>query len=130
MYGCCLYRLPKAFDKVRYATLLEKLPSYGIDNAELHLTGDYLFNRKQKVIFDTCSYVTCGVPQGSILGPLLFGFIMNDIHIPLTDTDITLYADDTVLSCARRNSKEIEHLLNNELQKVADWLDEISCLLI
>ena len=57
-------------------------------------------------------------------GALLFGLIINDIHIPLTDADIILYADDTVLYCAGKNSNEIEHLLNNELQKVADWLDE------
>ncbi len=95
---------------------------------ELQCIGDYLFNRKQKVIFDNTSSceesVTCGVPQGSILGPLLFGLIINDIHIPLTDACIMLYADDTVLYCARKNSNEIEDLLNSELQKVADWLDE------
>ena len=68
--------------------------------------------------------VTCGIPQGSILGPLLFGLTINDIYIPLTDADIILYADDTVLYCAKKSSKEIEQLLNNELQKVADWLEE------
>ena len=108
--------------------MLEKLPSYGIDDVELQWIGDYLFNRKQIVIFDNTSSceenVTCGVPQGSILGPLLFGLIINDIHIPLTDADIILYADDTVLYCAGKNANKIEHLLNNELQKVAGWLDE------
>ena len=126
--GAVYIDLRKAFDTVRHATLLEKLPSYGIDDVELQWIGDYLFNRKQIVIFDNTSSceenVTCGVPQGSILGPLLFGLIINDIHIPLTDADIILYADDTILYCAGKNANEIEHLLNNELQKVAGWLDE------
>ena len=57
---------PIRFDAVRHATLLEKLPRYGIDNAELQWIDDYLFNRKQKVIFNNASSckeeVTCGVP--------------------------------------------------------------------
>ena len=67
------------------------------------------------MIFDNTSSceenVTNGVPQGSILGPLPFGLIINDIHIPLTNADIILYADDTVLYCAGKNSNEIEWLL-------------------
>ena len=125
--GAVYIDLRKAFDSVRHATLLEKLLSYGIDDVELQWIGDYLFNRKQIVIFDNTSSceenVTCGVPQGSILGPLLFGLIIND-YIPLTDADIILYADDTVLYCAGKNANKIEHLHNNELQKVAGWLDE------
>ena len=117
----------KAFDIVRHATLLGKLSSYGINDVERNWVGDYLFNRKQKVIFDNTSSceenVTCGVPQGSIPGPLLFGLIINDIHIPLTAANI-LYADDTVLCCAGMSSNDIEDQLDNELQKVSDWLDE------
>ena len=67
----------KAFDTVRHATFLEKLPRCGIDNAELQWIGEYLFNRKQKVIFNNTSsceeQVTCCVPQGSILGPFSLG---------------------------------------------------------
>ena len=62
--------------------------------------------------------------KGSILGPLLFGLTINDICISVTDADILLYADETLLLCVGKNSKETEQLLNNELLKVANWLDE------
>ena len=126
--GAVYIDLRKAFDTVSHATLLEKLQSYGINDVKLKWIADYLFNRKQEVIFDSTSSgeenVTCGVPQGSILGPLLFGLIINDIQIPLTAPNIILYADDTVLYCAGKSSNDIKHELNNELQKVADWLDQ------
>ena len=64
--------------------------------------------------------VKCGVPQGSILGSLLFVLTINDIHIPLTNANIIIYADDTVLYCAGKSTKEIEQLFNNKLPKFAD----------
>ena len=121
--SCAVY-----IDTVRHATLLEKLPSYGIGDVELKWVCDCLFNRKQTLIFDNTSSceenVTFGVTQGSILEPLLFGLIINDIHIPLTVANIILYADDTVLCCAGKSSNYIEHQLDNELQKGADSVDQ------
>ena len=68
------------------------------------------------------SHMWC--PQGSIIGLLFFGLIVKDIHIPLTDAEVISYANDIVLYFTGKNSKEIEQLLNNELQKVTDWLDK------
>ena len=50
--------------------------------------------------------------------------MINDIHIPLIEADIIFYADDTVLYCAGKTSNDIDHLINSESQKFADWLDE------
>ena len=105
--SCAVYiDLRKAFDTECLAILLEKLPSYGINDVELKRVADYLFNRKQVIVDHTSSgeeNVTCCVPQGSILRPLLFGLIINDIHIPLTAANIILYADDTVLYSAGKS---------------------------
>ena len=120
--GAVYIDLRKAFDTVSHATLQEKLPSYSINDVELKWVADYLYNRKQKVIFDSTSSgeanVMSGVPRGSILRPLLSGLIINDIHIPLTAANIILYADDTVLYCAGKSSNDIEHQRKNELQKM------------
>ena len=75
MVGAIFIDLSKAFDTIGHGILLSKLPSYGIENTELAWFTDYLFGRRQFVSYDNevsaGNPVTCGVPQGSILGPLL-----------------------------------------------------------
>ena len=125
--GVVYMDLRKSFDTVCHSTLLQKLSHYEIHDKELNLISDYLFNRKQYVLYDNVkSYgekVTCGVPQGSIVGPLLFGIMINDFHQVLYKTNTILYADDTVIYCAAKNSKDIEHFLNHDLKNVESWLD-------
>ena len=124
--GAVYVDLKKAFDTVNHATILSKLPVYGINDKELSWFIDYLFNRKHFVGFNTtCSKyqeITCGVPQGSILGPLLFLLLMNDIEHVITSCEVLLYADDMVIFFASKNVSLIESTLTKDLQQISDWL--------
>ena len=113
--GAIYVDLKKAFDTVYHATILSKLPVYGINDKELSWFIDYLFNRKHFVEFNTTRSkyqdITCGVPQGSILGPLLFLLLMNDIEHVITSCEVLLYADDMVIFFASKNVSLIESTL-------------------
>ena len=91
----------KAFDSVNHDIILQKLKNqFGIDGLLLQFIKSYLQGREQKVVVDSCSSgtlpVLSGVPQGSILGPILFVLFINDMHSVISPgTDIALYADDT-----------------------------------
>ena len=98
---CCTFLdLAKAFDTVDHSVLLKKLPCYGIIGIELQLIESFLDNRKQytviKNVYSLSQNVTCGVPQGSTLGPLLFIIYINDL-VQTTNFKVNLFADDTVL---------------------------------
>ena len=128
--GAVFIDLNKAFDTVGHGRLLSKLPFYGIKDKELTWFEDYLFGRRQcaRVIYDdTCSEsqpVVCGVPQGSILGPLLFILLINDIDHQLNSCKILLYADDTVVFTSSKNQETIEENLNSDLSNLAAWFYE------
>jgi len=99
--GAMYIDLWKAFDTVNHSYLLSKLSYYGIYSTELKWTSDYLFNRKQFVSFNSVQSepesIILGVPQGSILGPLLFVILVNDAFQCLDKCTMMMYADDTVL---------------------------------
>ena len=112
--------LSKAFDTVDYQIVVKKLPKYGIRDNFLQLLNDYFTNRKQFVcINNTYSRqqdVSCGVPQSSVLGPLLFTIYINDL--PNTSKfEIRLFADDTVLILSHKNKKSLGVKVNSELIK-------------
>ena len=116
----------KAFDSVPHRPLLEKLESLGFDAHILHWVTDYLTNRSQKVVVNGQSSpsapVISGVPQGSVLGPLLFLIYINDLtKINLRDgAKLTLYADD-VLLFRTINSPEDFVALQEDIDKVESW---------
>ena len=123
--GAVFIDLSKAFDTVSHSCLLSKLPSYGIVNKELQWFTDYLFSRTQSVQFkgalSDANPIFTGVPQGSILGPLLFTIHFNDVHTPLQSTPIITYADDTVIFMAAKDLDTIQRSLNEDVNNLFSW---------
>ena len=126
--------LSKAFDTIDHNILTHKLQYYGIQGTTLNWFKSYLSDRKQYVQFNesTSSHatITTGVPQGSILGPLLFIIYMNDISKVTNKFHFTLYADDTSLiepictftADMNGNNSEPTDAINKELTLITDWL--------
>ena len=116
--------LSKAFDLVPLNGLLDKLQRIGIQGNMLRWFESYLFRRRQFVNVrneNSCyKYITSGVPQGSILGPILFLIFINDI-CNSTLLYILLFADDTTLLASGRNLQELVDFVNVELRKISQW---------
>ena len=125
--------LSKAFDTLDHKILLAKLKFYGISGIAYSLFESYLSNRKQYVEYEDINSeireIKTGVPQGSVLGPLLFIIYMNDISKSSTLFDFITYADDTTLNSVistfsdnRHNTNFINTNVNSELNKISEWL--------
>lgn len=119
--------LSKAFDLVNHSFLLQKLTHYGIRGVAYDWVNSYLNNRKQFVHYNSTQSsmlnIICGVPQGSILGPLLFIIYINDIHeqTPVNSLHYTIYADDTNLLISGDNINDTIHELNTHLNTLHQW---------
>ena len=95
-----LMDLTKAFDTINHELLIAKLHAYGFDMDALEIIWSYLKNRLQRtkinVTFSSCTELLEGVPQGSILGPILFNIYLNDLFFILKECNVCNYADDTM----------------------------------
>ena len=118
------FDISKAFDRVWHRGLLFKLKKMGIVGDLLLWLKDYLSNRKQRVVINgkesSWENISAGVPQGSILGPLLFLIFINDI-VSEVNCPIKLFADDTSIYAIVENPLVASIQLNSDLQKIHEW---------
>lgn len=116
----------KAFDTVNHHILLKKLEKYGCNDVALSLFQSYLLNRTQLVKYNdtlspTAQTITHGVPQGSILGPLLFLIYINDLHLTCPGTYFQ-FADDTVVVFTEKDHGRLQNTIALNLPKLELWL--------
>ena len=126
LFSCGIFtELKKAFDTVNHGILLNKL-EHGFRGIINDWFTCYLSNRPQttelKCHISNKATITCGVPQGSVLGPLLFLFYANDIQHSSDKFNFYLFADDTNILYADNDIKSLETIINCELRNVCNWL--------
>ncbi len=113
------------FDTIYNKILINKLEYYGLRGQSLDWFKSYLSDRTQfvqcKGISSANQYITYEVPQGSVLGPLLFIIYTNDLPLSLTYTKAILFADDTTLFASSNQPEELYHKINNNLDCLCDW---------
>ena len=119
--------LKKAFDTVDHLILLQKLDHYGVRGVINNWFASYLLGRQQTTQIGVKNIskkevILSGVPQGSVLGPLLFLVYINDISNSSDQLKFYLFADDTNLLYADKNLRALENKVNAELSKIYDWL--------
>lgn len=115
----------KAFDSLNHNILFTKLSAYGITGPSLELLRSYLHDRQQQVcisgVLSDTKIINTGVPQGSILGPILFLIFINDFPNCLTSTECLLYADDTTVYASHNDICTLIERLNDELNNISSW---------
>ena len=126
-YGCGVFiDLKKAFNTVNHDILLHKLEHYGIRESVLAWFKSYLSDREQYIhlngVDSEMKGITCGVPQGSVLGPLLFLIYINDLPNISKKLKFYLFADDTNIYLESHDLQSLEKTMNKELEKLFEWL--------
>ena len=124
-FGTLLTDLSKAFDCIDHKLLIAKLSEYGVSSSALNVISSYLKHRTQRTkindCFSTRSNIEYGVPQGSILGPLLFNINMIDLFYECKENDIANYADDTTPYSCGTDIPTVISELQDISTKVFNW---------
>ena len=126
--GLLMMDLSKAFDCIPHELLIAKLHAYGFWKESLKLIYDYLKGRNQRVKinaeFSSWKTILNGVPQGSVLGPLLFNLFLNDIFYFIDENSLHNYADDNTLSVAVADIDEIIYKLESQIKILDIWFSD------
>ena len=127
LFACGVYLdLKKAFDTVNHNILLTKLEHYGIKGNANYWLRSFLTDRKQNTSVtekdSNSQEITHGVPQGSVLGPLLFIIFINDLNLSVTSSKVHHFADDTNVLLINKLLKKINSLINHDLALLVQWL--------
>ena len=128
MYTIALFiDMSKAFDTIKHQTLFNKLEMYGMRGITLNWLKSYLTGRNIKVMINgtlsDCYPADFGTPQGSVLGPLLYIILANDLPKSLKFSNCIMFADDTTIYASGKNPKLIYKKINEDLKKLSQWFD-------
>ena len=127
-FGALLTDLSKAFDCLPHDLLIAKLHAYGLDMASLKLLHSYLTKRRQRVkinnTYSSWSEILFGVPQGSILGPLLFNIFLCDLFLFVPDIGIANYADDNTLHATIKHLETVLKDLEQGSGTLLEWFTD------
>ena len=125
--GAILMDLSKAFDSLAHDLLIAKLHAYGFINETLMLLVSYLTGRKQCVknnsMFSFFKQIISGVPQGSILGPILFNIFINDIFVMLSADDVHNFADDNTITTLSEAIQDLINAPQNKTERAIKWME-------
>ena len=124
--GLVAMDLSKAFDTLPHDLIMQKLKQYGADQKTTMLIADYLSNQRQRVklgnSYSSWENISAGIPQGSVLSPLLFNVFMNNLAYVIKQSKLSGYADDTQISYADKDPAKVE-VINSGLAKIDQWCE-------